>query len=295
MAFLDEIGKKISQTSQGMVQKTKDTAESMKLNGAIAEEEKRIQALYLEIGKMYFELHADSYESALEAQVLGIKEANEKIEAYHEQIKRLKGIVRCAVCGGEVPYGAPFCSSCGSKMMNENTVAPTAESNVRHCTNCGAVLADGIAFCTNCGTPAPVVEAPAPVVEAPAPVVEAPAPVVVEAPAPVVEAPAPVVEAPAAHICTNCGNPVADGMAFCVNCGTKVTAPAPAPVAVEAPAPVCPNCGKPVAEGMAFCTNCGTRLGAPAPAPAPAVRTCPGCGNVVADGMAFCTNCGTKM
>ena len=284
MAFLDEIGKKISQTSQGMVQKTKDTAESMKLNGAIAEEEKRIQALYLEIGKMYFELHADSYESALEAQVLGIKEANEKIEAYHEQIKRLKGIVRCAVCGGEVPYGAPFCSSCGSKMMNENTVAPTAESNVRHCANCGAVLADGIAFCTNCGTPAPAVEAPAPVVEAPAPVVEAPAPVV-EAPAPVVEAPAPVVEAPA---------PVVEAPAPVVEAPAPVVE-APAPV-VEAPAAhICTNCGNPVADGMAFCVNCGTKVTAPAPAPAPAVRTCPGCGNVVADGMAFCTNCGTKM
>ena len=279
MAVLDDI-----------MQKTKGTAEIMKLNGAISDEEKRIQNLYLEIGKKYFELHTDDSEAAFEAAVQGIKDANEKIADYNEQIKRLKGIVRCAVCGGEVPYGAPFCSSCGSKMINETTVAPTAESNVPHCTNCGAVLAQGIAFCTNCGTPAPVVEVPAPVVEAPAPVVEAPAPVV-EAPAPVVEAPAPVVEAPVGRVCTNCGKPVAEGMAFCVNCGTKVEAPAPV---VEAPAaPVCPTCGKPVAEGMAFCTGCGTRLGAPAPAPA--VRTCPTCGNVVADGMAFCTNCGTKM
>ena len=76
MAFLDEIGKKISQTGQDMMQKTKDTAESMKLNGAIADEEKRIQTLYLEIGKKYYELHAESYEPALEEEVLGIKDAN---------------------------------------------------------------------------------------------------------------------------------------------------------------------------------------------------------------------------
>ena len=136
MAFLDDI-----------MQKTKGTAEIMKLNSAISDEEKRIQNLYLEIGMKYFELHADDSEAALEAAVQGIKDAHEKMEDYNEQIKRLKGIVRCAVCGGEVPYGAPFCSSCGSKMINETTVAPTAESNVPHCTNCGAVLADGIAFC----------------------------------------------------------------------------------------------------------------------------------------------------
>ena len=228
MAFLDDI-----------MQKTKDTTESMKLSTAIASEEKRIQALYLEIGKKYFELHADSYESALEEEVLCIKEANTKIEAYNEQIKRLKGIVRCAVCGGDVPYGAPFCSSCGSKMLNENTVEPAAESNVRRCTHCGLPLNDGAGFCTNCGTKA---EAPAPVVEAPAPVVETPAP---------------VVEAPAAPACPNCGAPVAEGMAFCVNCGTKIGAPTPAAPAT----PACPTCGATVAEGMAFCVNCGTKIG----------------------------------
>ena len=225
MAFLDEIGKKISQTSQGMVQKTKDTAETMRLNGAISDEEKRIQNLYLEIGKAYFELHADDCEEALKELVLGIKEAQTKIEDYQEQVKRLKGIVRCAVCGGEVPYGAPFCSSCGSKMMNENTVEPTAESNVRRCANCGLPLADGIAFCTNCGTKAEVAPAP--------------------------------VAAPAVRTCANCGNVLADGMAFCMNCGTPVAA-APAPVAAPA-VRTCANCGNVLGDGMAFCMNCGTK------------------------------------
>lgn len=235
MAFLDDI-----------MQKTKDTAETMKLNGAISDEEKRIQALYLEIGKKYFELHGDDFEPALEEEVLSIKEANTKIADYNEQIKRLKGIVRCSVCGGEVPYGAPFCSSCGSKMMNENTVEPAAESNVRRCRNCGVPLTDGVAFCTNCGTKAEEVAAPAP-----APVVETPAPApVVEAPAP---APAPVAApAPAGRFCTKCGTAIAEGMAFCTGCGTPVAAPAPT-------TRFCTGCGAVLAEGMAFCTNCGTK------------------------------------
>lgn len=222
MAFLDEIGKKISQTGQDMVQKTKDTAESLKLSSAVSDEEKRIQGLYLEIGKRYFELHADSYEAEMEELVLSIKEANTKIAAYNEQIKRLKGIVRCPVCGGEVPYGAPFCASCGSRMVNENTSAPAAESNVRRCRQCGLPLAAGAGFCTNCGTPAPLDPAEA-----------------------------------AVRRCSRCGNVLADGVMFCTNCGNKVEeAPAPAPADERR----CPACGCPVPAGMAFCTNCGTKM-----------------------------------
>lgn len=144
MAFLDEIGKKISQTGQDMVQKTKDTAETMKLSGAISDEEKRIQNLYTEIGQRYFELHADSYEPELEELVLSIKEANTKIDAYNEQIKRLKGIVRCPNCGSALADGMAFCTNCGTKA--ESAPAP------RTCPNCGNVVPEGMAFCTGCGT-----------------------------------------------------------------------------------------------------------------------------------------------
>ena len=186
MAFLDELSKKITQTSQDVVQKTKGATESMKLSSAISDEEKRIQSLYYEIGRRYFELHADSFEPAMEQLVLSIKESNTKIAAYNEQIKRIKGYVRCAICGAEVAYGAPFCSACGSKMMNENTAAPTAESNVRRCRQCGIPLAPGSSFCTNCGTQA--------------------APNPAEA---------------GIRRCRQCGNVLGEGMGFCTSCGTK--------------------------------------------------------------------------
>lgn len=150
MAFFDELGKKITQTSQGVVQKTKDTAETLKLNGMISDEEKRISNFFNEIGRTYFELHADSYEPNFQQMILGIKEAQAKIENYCEQVKRLKGVVCCPNCGGEVPYGAPFCSSCGTKMNVQNIAA--VNSNVQRCVKCGVPLSPDMAFCTNCGT-----------------------------------------------------------------------------------------------------------------------------------------------
>ena len=62
MAFLDALGKKISQTGQDVVQKTKDTAEIIKYNTMISDEERRINEFYAQIGKTYVDLHADSYE-----------------------------------------------------------------------------------------------------------------------------------------------------------------------------------------------------------------------------------------
>ncbi len=188
MAFFDEIGKKISQTGQDMVQKTKDTAETMRLNSAISDEEKRIQGLYLEIGKRYFELHADDYDPQLEEPMLCVKEANTKIAAYTEQLNRIKGLVRCPNCNSDMPIGTPFCAHCGAKLPEP---PPVEEPAIRRCKNCGLPLPEGAGFCTNCGTAAPVVASPD------------------------------------GNVCPNCGNVVPEGMAFCSLCGTKVATVAP--------------------------------------------------------------------
>lgn len=221
MAFLDEISKKISQTSQDVVQKTKDTAESLRLSNAVSDEEKRVQSLYQEIGKRYFELYADSCAEEFATLVQDIKNAHTTIANYNDQIKRIKGIVSCPNCGSDVDRNAPFCSNCGTRIVPETPVA-----SALRCVNCGKELAEGMAFCTNCGTKA-----------------EAPAPAPVAAP----------------KLCANCGKELAEGMAFCTNCGTKIETAAPAPVVAPAPK-VCPNCNCPVGDGMAFCTNCGTKV-----------------------------------
>lgn len=151
MAFFDELGKKISQTGQGVVQKTKDATEVLKLNGMISDEEKRINMLLLEIGKKYFDMHSESFEPEFDRVINEIKDAQSKIALYTEQVKRLKGVVRCPYCGGEVPYGAPFCNSCGAAMNTSAEAARQAVQNGKSCPVCGAVMPPNNAFCTNCG------------------------------------------------------------------------------------------------------------------------------------------------
>lgn len=195
MAFFEDLGKKITETSQGVVQKTKDTAEVIKLNGMISEEEKNIANLYAEIGKTYFNLHLNSYEPSFENMILGIKNSQVKINDYSEQVKKLKGIVRCRNCGGDVPYGAPFCSTCGSKMPLQNSVQSTGSNNITRCVNCGAVLGEGVAFCTNCGTKAEPIAANQ------------------------INA---GTTCDSCNVCSNCGKEVAADEKFCTGCGYQV-------------------------------------------------------------------------
>lgn len=116
MAFFEDLGKMITQTSQDVVQKTKDTAGVVKLNGMISDEKKRVNDLYIQIGKKYFEMYSDSCDQEFEPLVAEIKDAQAKIDDYSEQVRQLKGIAACPNCGAEVPTGTAFCSKCGAKM-----------------------------------------------------------------------------------------------------------------------------------------------------------------------------------
>lgn len=147
MAFFQDIGKKITQTGQDAVQKTKDIADTVKFNNQIAEEEKRITALYTQIGEVYYTQFGGSPDPALADAVGEISAARARIYEYSEQIKLLKGVTKCPSCGADVPNGTAFCSGCGAA----TAPAPQAAQGAA-CTGCGAPMGEGVAFCTNCGT-----------------------------------------------------------------------------------------------------------------------------------------------
>ncbi len=66
-------------------------------------------------------------------------------------------------------------------------------------------------------------------------------------------------------ICPNCGKELAEGTAFCDNCGTAI------PAAPAAETVFCANCGTQTDASSEFCQNCGAALNAEA-APAPAKK-----------------------
>ena len=118
MAFFDNLTKKVSEATQTVAQKGKDLAEITKLNIAISDEERKIDELYKEIGKIFVEHIGDSADGEFADKIRGIKSAQARIAECKQQIKDIKGIEVCTKCGAELPADALFCNACGAKVNN---------------------------------------------------------------------------------------------------------------------------------------------------------------------------------
>ncbi len=123
MAFLDSLTKALSETSQVVVNKTRDIGEITKLTARVAELERKSDQIYKIIGKLYVEHYGDDPDEMFKNAVASVKEKQRRIAAYKEDIRRLRGINKCAGCGSDIEAGAQFCSKCGSKVEPNNVVA----------------------------------------------------------------------------------------------------------------------------------------------------------------------------
>lgn len=169
MSFFDDFGKKLSKVGQEAAAQTKIFAETAKINAKIAEEEKQINNLYLQIGKSFFEANNENPSAEYADLMIGIKDAQARISQYKEQIGTIKGVRNCPSCGAEVTNGSAFCNSCGAKMPDDFTPSVSAAPASVKCPQCGCDVAAGASFCNICGcdlshqTPVSVTEIPTPV------------------------------------------------------------------------------------------------------------------------------------
>ena len=327
MAFWSDLGKKISDTTQSVVEKTKTSTDTMRLNGLISDEERNVQRIYAEIGRKYMELHGADGDPDFAGLMQEYQTSKAKMEEYRSQIRRNKHLLICAGCGAEIPETVLYCTRCGAenpvgKRLAEEqrqreeaeraareadlqaAAVPQTEPQLEFCARCGQPRTAGAMFCTFCGAQfvPPVAAAPAPVAPAPvapaAPAPESPAPEAAPAPA-APEAPAP--ESPALEAAPAPAAPEASA--------PESPAPeaAPAPVAPKAPAPelelppaeekpaapaasseVCPKCGAARIAGNRFCVQCGAKYPETA-------HICPKCGKEVPGEFRFCIHCGTEL
>ena len=147
MAFFEQLGRRITDAGQGVAQQTKNFADVTRLNSTISDKEKHIAHLYEVLGQAYYEGHRDAPAPEYRKTVEEISGLFAEIAQHREEIKQIKGIVKCPGCGADVPLQAAFCNACGTRMAPQ---VPAPEDGVP-CPACGAVSPKGNRFCTHCG------------------------------------------------------------------------------------------------------------------------------------------------
>lgn len=247
MAFFDELGKKISQTGQSAVQKTKDMAEVAKINSMISDEEKSINNNYYQIGKLYTSMHPYDCEGEFKGMINSIHESEKKIAEYREQVQKIKGVVKCEKCGGEVSINSAFCNSCGAPMPKRTPTQQPNENMVK-CSKCGKYVKKGMRFCTSCGNP------------------------MQQASVQNVPEDTNTMETQVHRKCPNCGFETTDPETlFCNECGTKMVEASSSETYVDiissnnnianTKVKKCPKCGFETSDAETdFCTECGAKL-----------------------------------
>lgn len=167
MTFFNKLSKTVSGAGHKTIAKTKELADTSKLNSVISAEEKSITNLYLQIGRLYVSLHKEDSEEAFAGMISAIAQAEAKIRDCKKRIQDIKGAqccekcgeevlsdyVKCGNCGAYVKKSMRFCTACG-RPLNTVTAAETAAVTVheKECPNCGAKVEREMAFCTECGT-----------------------------------------------------------------------------------------------------------------------------------------------
>lgn len=118
-----------------------------RINHSIAEENAKINKLYLEIGKKYAQLHAEDSEDELSDLMRAVTTSLKKLSNYSLQMQFVTGIIVCTKCGHTAPKGSVFCNMCGSKLPEINF------DNMEMCSGCGSLVEKGQKLCPNCSHP----------------------------------------------------------------------------------------------------------------------------------------------
>ena len=166
MAFLKEIEKRITKTSQGIITKTKNFADITKLNALISEEERNIDAMCLQIGKLFCECNDSKANPQVCELAERVAKSNEIIKDLRRRITQINAEqesknnieVTCVESSIDTPTdNTVFCSNCQSKITEDQHFCTNCGTDVkkehfeRKCPKCGQPLSQDAVFCCNCG------------------------------------------------------------------------------------------------------------------------------------------------
>ena len=118
MNLFDVIQEKISATGNVVAKKTMDIADLTKASIKLATEEEKLDKVFSEVGKVYYEQYKDDPDVKLKGYIAQIELMKEQIEELRAMVHTLKGEQPCSQCGKATKNHAKFCSHCGTQNIN---------------------------------------------------------------------------------------------------------------------------------------------------------------------------------
>lgn len=144
MAFFDRATNAVENVGKNVSKAAKDNVEIMRYSAEIEACESRMNELYREVGKRYYDAEEEITREAFIDLFEEIQSNQNQINALKNKIQILKGVDYCKNCGAELKKGMRFCQMCGV------AVEISAPKNL--CRNCGAQLSGQERFCAVCGS-----------------------------------------------------------------------------------------------------------------------------------------------
>lgn len=151
MGFFDNVKSSLTETSQDLTKKAKDTTEIYRLNNANKAKEKAIEKVIYQIGLRYFANYREECREKCPELVGQIEQLQMEIAANKQMVEQLSIVEVCPNCGKKLDTNAKFCVYCGTAINRSEAPAPKMSGKI--CASCGTPLEEDAAFCTNCGTP----------------------------------------------------------------------------------------------------------------------------------------------
>lgn len=113
--------------------------------------------LYQKLGREYYKIMGDTYDSSLQTLVEDLKKQEEKAAKLCSTMRDIEERMKepvdniCPKCGKVMESGAKFCSECGFRLTDEVHVEAIVPMEPT-CKSCGNILKQGSRFCGKCGT-----------------------------------------------------------------------------------------------------------------------------------------------
>ena len=116
--FFEDLGKRLGETAEAVTNKAGEAVEVQRLRSQIRSLEKENEKDLAEIGRMIYRQYQkkESVDAEAEAYCEAIESREESIREYRRKIIRVRGGVKCNVCGRMVAKDMIFCPYCGEKL-----------------------------------------------------------------------------------------------------------------------------------------------------------------------------------